>query len=86
MCGLYKLLAKVLANRLKKVMGKEISKFKNAFMEVRQILNAVLIANDTIDFMLTKIPVELCVILTLKRHDHINWAFLLYILEKMDFD
>ena len=47
--SLYKWLAKVLANRLKKVVGKVVSKAKGAFLEGRQILDAVLIANGAID-------------------------------------
>ncbi|RVW36854.1 LINE-1 reverse transcriptase-like [Vitis vinifera] len=42
--GLYKLLAKVLANRLKKVIGKVVSLDQNAFVMGRQILDASLIA------------------------------------------
>ena len=44
MGSLYKILVKVLANRLEKVIGKVVSLAQNAFVEGRQILNATLIA------------------------------------------
>ena len=47
--GLYKLLAKVLANRIKNMIGRVISSDQNAFRMGRQILDAFLIANEVID-------------------------------------
>ncbi|RVX19928.1 hypothetical protein CK203_004741 [Vitis vinifera] len=52
--GLYKLLTKVLANRLKKVVGKVVSSARNAFVEGRQILDAAFIDNEAIDSLLKR--------------------------------
>ena len=71
--SLYKLLTKVLVNRLKKVMGKLVSKFQNNFVEGRQILDAVLIANEAIDSMLKKRDCGLmCKLGIEKAYDHVN--------------
>ena len=48
--GLYKLLAKVLAHRLKKVLGKMVSVDQNVFMRGRQILDVSLITNEVVDY------------------------------------
>ncbi|RVW77097.1 Transposon TX1 uncharacterized 149 kDa protein [Vitis vinifera] len=84
--SLYKWLAKVLANRLKKVVGKVVSKSQGAFVEGRQILDAVLIANEAIDSVfknnesgiLCKLDIE-------KAYDKVDWTFILTIMQKMGF-
>ena len=84
--GLYKLLAKVLANRLKKVIGKVVSTAQNAFVTGRQILDASLIASKVIDsWQKRKEKGLICKLDIKKAYDNINWKFLMKVLQKMGF-
>ena len=75
--GLYKILAKVLANRIKRVMGQVISPAQSAFVEGRQILDAVLIANEVVDSILRRKESGIvCKLDIEKAYDHISWEFL----------
>lgn len=47
--GIYKILSKLLTNRLKAVLPKLVSASHNAFVQQRQILDSVLIANEILD-------------------------------------
>ena len=85
-CSLYKLIAKVLANRMKKIMGRLVSKAQKAFVKGRQILDAPLITNEVIDSMLRKGEKGiLCKLDIKKAYDQINWSFVLTVLQKMGF-
>jgi len=47
--SLYKVLAKVLANRLRLVIGNVVSESQSAFVKGKQILDGILIANEAVD-------------------------------------
>ena len=84
--SLYKWLAKVLANRLKLLVGKVVSKAQNAFVKGRQILDAALVANGVIDSILkSNEGVVLCKLDIEKAYDNVDWSFLLSVISMMGF-
>ncbi|GAU51099.1 hypothetical protein TSUD_411800 [Trifolium subterraneum] len=84
--SLYKILAKVLANRLRLVIGSIISESQTAFVKDRQILDGILIANEVVDearkskkdLMLFKVDFE-------KAYDSMDWGYLDKVMGRMSF-
>ncbi|RVW99075.1 hypothetical protein CK203_019092 [Vitis vinifera] len=74
--GLYKIIAKVLSRHLRKVLQDTIFSTQGAFVEGRQILDVVLIANELVDEkrrsreegVIFKIDLE-------KAYGHVDWDF-----------
>ena len=84
--SLYKILAKVLANRLRLIIRSVVSDSQSAFIKGRQILDGVLVANEIVDearksrkeLLLFKVDFE-------KAYDSIDWGYLDEVMRKMGF-
>ena len=84
--SLYKIIAKVLSGRLRGVLHETIHSTQGAFVQGRQIMDAVLIANEIVnekrrsgeEGVVFKIDFE-------KAYDHVRWDFLDQVLEKKGF-
>ncbi|RVW81802.1 hypothetical protein CK203_051613 [Vitis vinifera] len=62
------------------------SKAQNAFVQGRQILDAVLVANEVLDSVLkNKEEAVMCKLDIEKAYDHVEWSFLFSVMRKMGF-
>lgn len=83
---MYKVLAKLLANRLKRIIHLVISGSQSAFIADRHILDGILVANEVVDeakrkkkeTMLFKVDFE-------KAYDSVQWDYLDFVMQKMGF-
>lgn len=79
--SIYKILSKVLTNRMKRVLPNIISNCQSAFLEGRQILDGVLVVNELVDFakrakkewLMFKVDFE-------KAYDSISWDYLKWLI------
>jgi len=65
--SVYKIIAKLLAERLKLVVDKLVSEHQNAFIEGRQIVDATLVANLSIEKLMKSKKRRVAASLILKR-------------------
>jgi len=80
-----KILTKILASRLRKVIGKSVGPRSHAFIKGHQILDASLIVNECINSYLKLKQPGVLSKLNIEAFDHGTWDFLIVILEKMGF-
>lgn len=84
--SIYKIIMKVLANRLREVSSDTILTSQDAFVKDRQILDVVLIANEAVEEYRSKKKRGLVFKVDFeKAYDHVKWRFLDEMLEKKGF-
>ena len=84
--GIYKIIARILVERLKTVLDKLVNNHQMAFIKGRQIMDVALLASEFIDARRKNgIPGIMCKLDIQKAYDHVNWDYLLNILRQMGF-
>lgn len=84
--SLYKVISKMLTKRLKLVMDDPIDESQSAYTGERQILDGILIANQTVEWLKKKRVEALLLKLDFhKAYDSIKWSFLQHIMQVMGF-
>lgn len=86
MGNVYKLITKVLARKMARVMEKVMGEYQHAFVGARQILDAALLADEIVDELKHKnLERVLCKLDMEKTYDHVDWEFLNYMLNMIGF-
>ncbi|KAI3771839.1 hypothetical protein L6452_03008 [Arctium lappa] len=83
---LYKILSKVLSERMKKVLGGIIGDTQTTFIKGRLVLDGVLIANEVVEY--TRKAKKKALVFKVdfdKAYDSVEWEFLLHAMSEMGF-
>jgi len=84
--AIYKIISKVLAGRIKKVLPTVIDDCQSAFLKDRGILDSVFMANEVVEDLRKGRRSGLCLKVDFeKAHDSVRWEFLYDMLHKMGF-
>ena len=85
----YKIIAKVLANRLKGILSEIINESQSAFVQRRMIFNNIMIAHETIHSMKNKCNGQVGWLVAKldmsKAYDKVKWNYLEGLMSKMGF-
>ncbi|XP_058724451.1 uncharacterized protein LOC131595932 [Vicia villosa] len=84
--SLYKIIAKILATRIKEVIGSLVSTNQTAFVPGRNMLDGVLLVNEIIDWLRRK--KKSCLLLKVdfeKAYDSVSWNYLRDTMVRMGF-
>ena len=86
MGAIYKVIAKVLAGRLKKALPTIIDESQSAFIKDKGLTDSVLLANEVIEDLRRKGRSGLCLKVDFeKAYDSVRWEYMYGMLDRMDF-
>ena len=85
--SMYKIVAKILANRLKRVLSDIIDERQTAFIKGRHLLHGVLIANEVVveEAKRCKKPCLVFKVDYEKAYNSVSWEFLNYMMTRLGF-
>lgn len=83
---IYKVMSKLLATRLKSVIGKLIDQRQFAFIGGRYMLDSVVVVKEIVhEAKIRKRPTIIFKVDYEKAYDSVDWGFLLYMMHRMNF-
>lgn len=83
---IYKIISKILTNRLREVLPHIISDSQFAFIKGRSMIDAILLANDIINDVVKGKDKFMCIKADLRKaYDSVRWPYILLIMKNMGF-